>query len=257
MNFMNYHWLMKKSGHDVPAPLSGTAHGVVEILTIPTRKRPRTRIGYAMSKDVVEVYESETIVHTTSEVHELAVKTVRMLGVQQVKEAVDYLTAAFKIVSTGAFSASDLDSSPVKTQSRTTSAFDPLAAARSRGRRFALEEYESLDNLTLLDARDYAGRNDRTINEQRQRGELYALLPPGKTRGFRYPKWQFDAPSERLANVLCPFANAKANSWIIHSFMQCKRDVIDGKSPMEVILDDGLNIEPVVDLALRDISDSY
>ncbi|MFC5429577.1 hypothetical protein ACFPTO_12320 [Paraburkholderia denitrificans] len=47
---------------------------------------------------------------------------------------------------------------------------DPLAAARARGRRHALELYEHPDNLTLLDARDYAGRNERKINEQRQAG---------------------------------------------------------------------------------------
>jgi hypothetical protein len=91
---------------------------------------------------------------------------------------------------------------------------DPLAAAHMRGRRFSLEQYECPDNLTLLDARDVAGRNERSINEERQKGELYALLPPGKTRGFRYPKWQFDASSERLKSVLRPFVDANANCWV-------------------------------------------
>jgi hypothetical protein len=37
-------------------------------------------------------------------------------------------------------------------------ATDPLAAARARGRRWAVEEYENPDNLALRDARDYAAR---------------------------------------------------------------------------------------------------
>jgi hypothetical protein len=226
--------------------------GIDRILTIRSRNRQRTKVKHTTPQGVLDAYERESTVRTVHEVRELAVKTVRMLGAEHMKEAVDYLTAIFKTVSTGAFSASDSDISPVAARSHNASTTDPLAAARARGRQFALEEYESPDNLALLDARDYVGRNDRTINEQRQRGELYALLPPGKTRGFRYPKWQFDAIPERLMRVLHPFVDAKANAWIIHSFMRRKRDEIDGKSPAEVILDEGLSIEPVVELALRD-----
>jgi hypothetical protein len=131
---------------------------------------------------------------------------------------------------------------------------DALAAARARGRRFAVEDYRSPDNLALLDARDYAGRNERTINEKRQKGELYALLPPGKERGFRYPKWQFDADPVRLIAVLGPFASAKENSWVIHSFMRSKRGELDGHSPAEVILDTHADLGRVVDLAEQEVS---
>lgn len=202
--------------------------------------------------------EPEQVLRATNDVRELAIQAVRALGVDDVKEAVDYLTTVFKTVSTRNIPKNvpnpDSANSLIAAQESSVAAADPLAAARARGRRFALEEYESPDNLALLDARDYAGRNERTINEQRQKGELYALLSPGKTRGFRYPKWQFDATPERLVSVLRPFVEAKANSWIIHSFMRRKRDEIDGKSPLEIVLDEGASIGPVVNLAARDIA---
>jgi hypothetical protein len=204
--------------------------------------------------DKKATYEPEPILRATNDVRELAIQAVRMLGADHVKEAVEYLTAVFKTVSTGNVPDPDSANIPADAQKSGMGIADPLAAARARGRRFALEEYESPNNLALLDARDYAGRNERTINEQRQKGELYALLSPGKTRGFRYPKWQFDARPERLVCVLRPFVEAKANAWVIHSFMRRKRDEIDGKSPVEVILDEGASIAPVVDLAVRDIA---
>lgn len=145
---------------------------------------------------------------------------------------------------------------PDRVADASTVAPDPLAAARERGHRYALDHYENPDNLALLEARDYAGRNERSINEQRQSGELYALLtPPGKTRGFRYPKWQFDATPERLNAALSPFVEATASCWVIHSFMMRKRHALEGKSPAEVILADEQDIKQVIDLATGDLSD--
>jgi len=213
---------------------------------------PKNRLVLGLA-DKKATYASEPVLSATNDLRELAIQAVRMLGADHVKEAVDYLTAVFKTVSTGNVPNLNSANSPVAVQEDGMAGTDPLSAARARGRRFALEEYESSDNLALLDARDYAGRNERTINEQRQNGELYALLSPGKTRGFRYPKWQFDATPERLVSVLRPFVEADANAWVIHSFMRRKRDEIGGKSPMEIILDEGASVTPAVDLAARDI----
>ena len=80
------------------------------------------------------------------------------------------------------------------------------------------------------------------------------MLPPGKTRGFRYPKWQFDAASDRLKAALRPFVDANANCWVIHAFMMRKRDVLGGKSPAEVILGDQHDIRSVIELAESDRS---
>jgi hypothetical protein len=131
---------------------------------------------------------------------------------------------------------------------------DPLAAARARGRQYAAQEYESPDSLTLLDARNYAGRNERSINEERQQGKLYALLPAGKSRGFRYPKWQFDAEAARLHVALQPFVDAGSNCWTIHSFMMRKHSALDGKLPKDIVLDGSADIRRVVELANREIN---
>ncbi len=166
--------------------------------------------------------------------------------------AVAILASYFKTVSAAAKPATTNMRQP---RSRTDDAVDdPLVAARARGRRYALDQYESPDNLALLEARDYAGRNERAINELRQSGQLYALLPPGKTRGFRYPKWQFDASADRLKAVLVPFTEANANCWVIHSFMTRKRDALGGLSPAEVVLDEGEDIERVIKLAQDDLA---
>ena len=236
---------------------------IAHLRTTPNRQRkqattiwfdtPKNRLVLGLA-DKKATYAPEPVLSATNDLRELAIQAVRMLGADHVKEAVDYLTAVFKTVSMGNVPASDSANNAVAARKNVEDASDPLAAARARGRRFALEEYESPDNLALLDARDYAGRNERTINEQRQNGELYALLSPGKTRGFRYPKWQFDATPERLICVLRPFVEAKANCWVIHSFLRRKRDEIGGKSPMEIILDEGTSIAPVVNLAARDIA---
>jgi hypothetical protein len=106
----------------------------------------------------------------------------------------------------------------------------------------------------LLDARRYAVRNERSINEDRLNGKLYALVPPEKIRGFRYPKWQFDAERDRLAAALRPFVDVNANCWAIHSFMMHRRESLQGRSPAEVILDSTVNVSAVVDLAGRDIA---
>ncbi|MGB8421340.1 hypothetical protein [Paraburkholderia sp.] len=227
------------------------------------RRLKEARIRKASSKAnnvlVVDVrgkkatyWGGDPIVRTTGDVRELAVRTARMLGADPVRGTVEYLAAVFEAVSTGHVPRPETGDEPLTVQRTAAVTADPLAAARARGRRFALEEYESPDNLTLLDARAYAGRNERTINEQRQNGELYALLPTGKARGFRYPKWQFDAEPERLVAVLRQFAAAKTNSWVIHSFMRRKRDELGGKSPAEIILDERESVAPVVDLAARD-----
>jgi hypothetical protein len=186
----------------------------------------------------------------------LARETLSKVTTEVDPSAVSYLAGIIKRLSKG--KTPELANAPqadIAEREHTPSiSGDPLAAARARGRRYALDQYESPDNLALLEARDYAGRNERAINEMRQSGQLYALLPPGKTRGFRYPKWQFDADADRLEAVLRPFVQADANCWVIHSFMMGKREVLDGRSPAETILNDMLDLKPVIDLAESDLA---
>ena len=80
------------------------------------------------------------------------------------------------------------------------------------------------------------------------------MLPPGKTRGFPYPKWQFDAHPERLKAVLRRFVDANAHCRVIHSFMMRRHDALLDQSPADAILDESVDVKQVIDLAQRDLS---
>ncbi|MDQ2987756.1 MAG: hypothetical protein M3R60_01490 [Pseudomonadota bacterium] len=94
-----------------------------------------------------------------------------------------------------------------------------LAPAMARGRAVMAAELAKPANLTLDAMALVARRSDRTINEERIKGQLYALLPEGKTRGFRYPKWQFDVPRERLTRVLLALRDRDLSPWAQHRFL--------------------------------------
>ncbi|MNY50020.1 hypothetical protein D3C86_1854930 [compost metagenome] len=109
-----------------------------------------------------------------------------------------------------------------------------------------MAELQRPENLSLRDASTYSGRSDRAINEARLKGQLYALVPPGKQRGLRYPQWQLDAEAVRLAAVLAPFIEAGASCWVVHNFMQRPLHVLGDARPMDWILDASKPVEPVV-----------
>lgn len=123
---------------------------------------------------------------------------------------------------------------------------DPLQAARDRGKHQALVELQRPENLSLRDAATYSGRSDRAINEARLKGQLYALVPPGKQRGLRYPQWQFDAEADRLTAALAPFIEAGASCWVVHNFMQRPLEALGDVRPMDWIADASKPIESVV-----------
>lgn len=124
---------------------------------------------------------------------------------------------------------------------------DPLAAARKRGTQFALNEWEKPENLTLQAAACYAGVSSRTINARRQRQQLYAMVAPNKSRGFRYPQWQFNADPERISAAISAFVAAgQCNSWVLHSFMMRTNPGLDGMRPCDYIADSSKCIKRLV-----------
>jgi len=125
----------------------------------------------------------------------------------------------------------------------------PLDAARERGRLSAFQEWENPANLPLKDAATLAGRSDRMLNLDRQAGRLYALVLPGRERGFRYPSWQLNVDGSRLAAALTPFVQAGASCWVIHSFMHRPRDDLQGLTPAQWIADPARPIAAAVQVA--------
>lgn len=136
---------------------------------------------------------------------------------------------------------------------RVEPARDPLAAAKSRGASYMKNELANPDSLSLADASKYTGRADRLINVERNKGWLYALVLEGNTRGFRYPKWQFDVPASRLRTILDVLAPGSLSCWSLHNFLTRPHSDLDGKSPAAAIADGDFPIERIIEVARRRI----
>lgn len=113
----------------------------------------------------------------------------------------------------------------------------PLEAARDRGVSYMKSVLDQPDNLTLGEAAAYCGRSDRIVNEARQRGEYYALVLEGNSRGFRYPRWQFDVPHGRLVPVLRKLDAHDASCWARHHFLTRPSPCLGGRIPRDILLD--------------------
>jgi len=122
----------------------------------------------------------------------------------------------------------------------------PFASARARGQQFIAAEYRKAENLALDDASIVAGCSDRVLNQRQQDGKVYALLPPGKSRGFRYPSWQFEVEPDRLGMALAPFFARKVSSWVVHHFMMRPNDALGGMRPVDYLLDANRPVDTVV-----------
>jgi hypothetical protein len=136
-------------------------------------------------------------------------------------------------------------------QLRTEPTPDPLAAAKVRGASYMKTEFESTGNLSLSAASEYSGRSDRMINLERNRGGLYALILEGNSRGYRYPKWQFDVPSPRLRSVLDVLTSSSISCWSMHNFLTRPHVDLDGRSPSAAIGDVDFPLERIVHVARR------
>lgn len=125
-------------------------------------------------------------------------------------------------------------------------AVDSLGAAKARGASYARTEWGKPENLTLQQAAAYCGRSDRVVNEARIKGEYYALLLEGKSRGYRYPLWQFDADTDRLAKILALLNTVDASCWVKHNFLLRPNTLLGGRSPREIILDQATDLSQLI-----------
>lgn len=121
-------------------------------------------------------------------------------------------------------------------------------SARERGAVYARQQYDDPQNLSLSEAARHAHLSERVINERRNDGRYYALVLDGKSRGFRYPSWQFDADGVRLAPVLEILRAAKASCWAIHQFMLAPNVHLDGLAARDWILDPTRDVGRVSEL---------
>jgi hypothetical protein len=126
-----------------------------------------------------------------------------------------------------------------------------LARARERGRIHALAVFNEPDCLRLDEAAAYARCEPAVIDAARRRGELYAIVSPTDAHELRFPRWQLDAPADRLAAVLLPFVLARTHSLVIHQFMlDMHAQVSPGAlTPAQLIMDADADLEPVIRMA--------
>lgn len=123
------------------------------------------------------------------------------------------------------------------------------AAPTTSALAFAAREALNPENFTVADAAAFLWCSQKLVNDQRQQGKVYAMLPAGKEHGFQYPRWQFDADPARLAAVLAPFVKAQVSCWVIHGFFMTESASIDSRTPRDCVLDAEFPLERVVALA--------
>lgn len=127
-------------------------------------------------------------------------------------------------------------------------AVNPLAAARARGATYMTAELNNPDNLSLEEAAMAAGRSDRAINEDRKLGALYALLPHGKTRGYRYPRWQFAVDPARLKPVLQKLREHEVSMWGQHAFLTQASSFLEaGITPKDALMNTKLPLRLILE----------
>jgi hypothetical protein len=126
---------------------------------------------------------------------------------------------------------------------------DPLASAVTRGAEYMRDEFFKPENLSLQEASVLSGRSERTINQERNRGSLYALLLGGNTRGYRYPKWQFDVEVGRLRPILDILRSKSFDGWPLHNFLITPHSNLDNLSPSAAIADEKFPLERIAAVA--------
>lgn len=129
---------------------------------------------------------------------------------------------------------------------------DNLAAARQRGIDYALREWQKPENLSLQAAAGYVGVSDNTINTRRQSRHIYALVAPNRSRGFRYPQWQFAVDAPRLAAAIKAFSDAgQENSWVLHNLLMRPTPELGDIRPCDYIADSSLDLKRLVQFIQR------
>lgn len=132
---------------------------------------------------------------------------------------------------------------------------DRLATARQRGAQYALNEWNSPENLSLQAAAMYDGTSANAINLRRRRRQLYALGAPDGSRTFRYPKWQFDVDPDRLRVAMSTFAEMRQhNSWVLHNFLTRPNSDLDDVPPQDYIADPSKELKRLVQVIQRRFS---
>jgi len=116
---------------------------------------------------------------------------------------------------------------------------DEAAAALERellakGRLSQREILGSDEMLTLDEASNVSGIPVRTLSQMRADGRLLALARPGALKGFRFPRWQFDARVlPVMPDILAAFGQSR--TWQVRDFLTHREPLLAGRVPLDEI----------------------
>lgn len=172
----------KNTRADAPLETGDTEYGYVVIgaRKLPVRKPESRRVVASPSVDTTVAGRPRANARFAAPNHEIIEDLFR--------EARDGKFDSFSRRLKGIIQQYAVVDDAVQDTSNVPSASDPLDAARQRGADYALAEWQKPENLTLQAAANYASVSDNTINTRRQSQQIYALVAPNRSRGFRYPQ---------------------------------------------------------------------
>jgi len=98
------------------------------------------------------------------------------------------------------------------------------------------------------------------VYEREKAGELFAILPPGRKAGRRYPAFQVDEQldHELFKHVLQVFRSRGATNHQLWTFLRSANTEFDGRTPVDALLGEALapdeRDEAIMDVVLEELS---
>jgi hypothetical protein len=114
----------------------------------------------------------------------------------------------------------------------------PKLSDLQRERLKVLEIFEGPDNLVVAEYAKLAGKSRRWITYEIQAGNLLSIQLGNK--GQRVPVWQLDSLKRQLVQAILRQTPRGIDTWNIYHALQRPHDVLDGKSPLEVLTQQNL-----------------
>jgi hypothetical protein len=65
---------------------------------------------------------------------------------------------------------------------------------------------------------------------------LFSVMPPGRQRGQRFPKWQIDTVGPDFSTILTELAHQQRSDWAIYEFFDSPAAKLFGLAPHELLL---------------------
>jgi hypothetical protein len=145
----------------------------------------------------------------------------------------------------------DVQSKAIRSQNALLIDVDPTTVEAVAESAFQQEQLlgtaDMLDLEDVIDIANAAGRS--SIHAMEGSNRLFGVLPPGRLRGKRYPRWQFSAgvAGDPLRRILSKLDSVDA--WAKYQFFSSIHPDIGNLTPIEVLTGEVKQSTPVTDEA--------